>query len=241
MPFCVYFGVELDENVDICPLCNTPVTAVLPDAREIDEKLSSFPKENLFPDYEKLTRLQYRNLFWKVSTLVLLSGSLVTLSIDLLTSNTITWSRYSVATCLALFVNLSLMSVWRHRLSVSLGISFVTMSVLMVLFDFFGIQEGWGGQLGIPILLLVYVTILFLATLLKKLKTRGLNLIAYFLITSGVVSFGIEGILDRFLTGRIYPGWSLFVILSVIPVAGILLFIHFKLKRGRDLKRFFHI
>jgi len=241
MSYCVYCGVELDEEMDFCPLCNTSVTADVADARESDQKSSTFPKENLLPDYEKLTRIQYRKLFWKLSTLILLSGSLVTLAIDLLTSNAITWSKYSAVSCMAIFVNLSLLSVWRHRVVVSLGISFLSFSLLIVLFDVFGFKEGWGKQLGVPILAFFYFAFLVMTLLIKRLKNRGLNLISYFIISSGLISVGIESILDRFFSGHIALGWSLFVILSVVPVAGILLFIHFKLKKGRDLKRFFHI
>jgi hypothetical protein len=241
MSYCVYCGVEIDDEMDFCPLCNTPVTADVADARENDQKSSTFPKENLLPDYEKLTRIQYRKLFWKLSALILLSGSLVTVAIDLLASNAITWSRYSAASCLAIFVNLSLLSVWRHRLCVSLGISFISLSSLILLFDIFGFKEGWGKQLGIPILAIFYLAFLVLTLLIKRLKNRGLNLISYFIISSGLVSVGIESVLDRFFSGDIDLGWSLFVFLSVVPVAGILLFIHFKLKKGRDLKRFFHI
>jgi hypothetical protein len=241
MSYCVYCGVELDEDMEVCPLCNTLVNADVADARMSDQKSSVFPKENLLPDYDKLTRIQYRRLFWKLSALILLSGCLVTIVIDLLASNAITWSKYSAATCLAIFVNLGLLSVWRFRLVVSLGISFVTLSLLIVLFDVFGFKEGWGWQLGIPILAIFYFVILIMTFLIKRLKNRGLNLISYFIISCGLISVGIESVLDRFFTGRIDPEWSLFVIFSVVPVAGILLFIHFKLKKGRDLKRFFHI
>jgi hypothetical protein len=36
-------------------------------------------------------------------------------------------------------------------------------------------------------------------------------------------------------------GWSLIVFACILPVAVILFYIHYRLNRGTDLRRFFHI
>lgn len=238
---CPYCGVELDNNVNICPLCNTPVKGERTDAVESKEDSFYHRKENSLADNKQLTKKQNRKLFWELSVIILVSCLTTTLLIDLLTSNSITWSKYSIVICLALFILVSLLSFLRHHPLVSTIISFVTLSLLLLLFDKFSFNADWGTKLGIPIISLFYITIIALTLLIKITKNHGLNLLGYFFICCGFISAGIESILDKYFSAYIELRWSLFVIISIIPIALILFFIHYRLKKGRELRRLFHI
>jgi hypothetical protein len=119
--------------------------------------------------------------------------------------------------------------------------SFLSLSILLILLDIFSGYTGWGLKLGIPLLLAVYFVISIFILMIKKAKEKQLNLIAYFFIASGVLSICVEGIISFYTNKMLKLHWSLLVIASVIPVAAILFFIHYRLKKGADLKRFFHI
>ena len=241
MKYCSYCGVELEDTTDICPLCFANTSDELTDVRE-QERESAYAS-NEFPDPEgkNLTTLQKRKLFWELSVLILVSGIVVTLLIDLLTSKGITWSKYTVTICLALFIDISLLSFWRNRRLIFLGGTFLTQSLLLVLFDTYASNIGWGIELGIPILAIFYLTIMAFLVIIRITKIHGLNIIGYFFIISGIFTIGIECIIDRYFFGHIVLGWSLFVVVSIVPIALILFFVHFRLKKGRELRRLFHI
>jgi len=180
-------------------------------------------------------------LFWEMSGIILFSGILVTLIINLVLSKSITWSRYSITVCLVLFANISLLSFWRHRLFLLLGGSFVTTSLLLILLDMYNQKIGWGTQLGIPLLLSFYLVIIVLTWIIRKTKQHGFNVLGYIFLSVGFLSLCIEGILSWYFKSDFRFQWSLIVFACMTAIAAILFFIHYRLNRGMDLRRFFHI
>ena len=166
---------------------------------------------------------------------------MVTFIIDLVTTKRITWSKYTITACLVIFANATLITFWRHRLLILLGGSFLFSSLLLVLLDTYNSKIGWGIRLGVPILLSFYFITLILTLLVRLTKIKGLNILAYFFMAVGFFSICIEGILSKYFLNEIRFAWSLIVVVSMIPIASILFFIHYRLNRGIELKRFFHI
>ncbi len=241
MKYCSYCSVELDDTMDICPLCFTNASDELTDVREQERESVRASREFPDPDSKNLTPLEKRKLFWELSVLILVSGIVVTLLIDLLTSKGITWSKYTITICVAFFIDVSLLSFWRNRRLIFLGGTFLTQSLLLVLFDTYTFNIGWGIKLGIPILAIFYLAIIAFMVIIRITKKHGLNIIGYFFIISGTFTVGIECIIDKYFFGYIVLGWSLFVVVSIVPIALILFFVHFRLKKGRELRRLFHI
>lgn len=198
-------------------------------------------EENLLTDYQKLTKNQKRKLFWQISGIILLSGIIVTLILDFLENQAITWSRYTIIICAVVFLNTTIINFWYKKIPLLLIGSFISTSALLLLLDIFQGSIGWGVKLGVPILLAAYVIVFILISLIKAARQRGLNIIAYCLIASGLLSICTEGIISLQTIDRFYIDWSIIVMGSVLPVAILLLFIHHRLKKITDLKRFFHI
>lgn len=227
--------------MDTCPLCGTASTSSIPDVRTQYKEASWIAKEKGEAENEKLSLSEKRKLFWELSVIILFAGFCVTLLIDLMTSKSITWSRFSASTCLALIVHFSLFYFLKNRLYILLTGSFLTMSMLILLFDSFTFHLGWGSLIGIPILLFIYASILAFILVMRYSQEQGLNLIAYCFIIIGILSFGIESVLDLYFIEKIQVGWSFFVIVTLLPIALVLLFLHYRLKKGRKLRRLFHI
>ncbi len=241
MKICPQCGVELEEQFQICPLCRHPVHKGWTDPKESSHAADEQQYDKFLADYVKLTRDQKRKLFWELSGIILLSCVLITLIIDLVTSGSITWSRYSITVCLVLFANFTLLSFWRHKLVLMLGGSFVSTSLLLVLLDIYNKSIGWGTKLGIPLLLSLYLMIFVFAWLIRMTKQHGFNVLGCFFIAAGVLCVCTEGILSVYFTDHLTFRWSLIVFACMVPVAAILFFIHYRLNRGTDLRRFFHI
>jgi uncharacterized protein YybS (DUF2232 family) len=112
---------------------------------------------------------------------------------------------------------------------------------LLVLFDLYNNDIGWGTHLGIPLLFSFYLVLTFITVLFKYARQKGFNLVAWLFLGAGVLTLCIEGILSDYFKDRITLHWSLIVMVCIIPVAGMLFYIHYRLKKGIELRQFFHI
>lgn len=241
MIYCKNCGVELEESMNFCPLCGEPVTYKTDKTKEYLQFQKTKKEERLLSDFNELTHHQRRKLFWELSGIILISGMIITFIIDLITNQAITWSKYSISVCLVLFINITLIIFLQKKIFLLLVGSFISISALLMLFDIFIKNTGWGKEIGIPLILSFYFVVLVLIKIVKRSKQHGINLIAYFMIALSILGLCIEGIISLQKNNRLNLQWSVIVIASVLPVAAILLFIHYRLRKGTDLKRFFNI
>lgn len=238
---CPYCGVELEENANFCSLCGAPLLEKNKDHLAFIESEKEQQQEKLLSDYQKLTSSQKRLILWKISGLVLVSIFLVTLVFDLVANQSISWSKYSATISLVFFINTTLAVFWYKKTILWFSLSFLSTSALLVLLDLFTGGTGWGMKLGIPLLLAAYITIFVLLKLIRHTHQKGMNIIAYSLLAAGIFSLCIDGIISLYAGATITLSWSLIVIASACIIAVILLYVHFRLKKATDLRRFFHI
>ena len=240
---CPYCGVELEENVNYCSLCGEPVRPLAADENHLSHLGSGKGKreDRELTDFHRLSGFQKRMIFWKISGIILLSGMLIVFVIDLAGNQSLTWSRYPLTVSGILLVNATLVAFWYKRSLLLLLFSFLSVAILLVLLDIYAGNTGWGMQLGIPLLMAAYVVIYIFSVLIRRTKRKGLNVLAYSLGVSGVLCLCIDGILSLYSGEKLYFSWSLIVLVAVALISALLLYIHFRLKRGTDLKRFFHI
>ncbi|MGC9352503.1 MAG: DUF6320 domain-containing protein [Mariniphaga sp.] len=241
MKRCPNCGVESEENANFCALCGEPLlenTAY----HEVFIKSGKLRREEkLLTDYQKLTGFQKRKIFWQISGLIFISGIIITLLIDFIGNRSITWSKYPATISLVLFLNFTLNTFLRKRITLMVALSFLSVTALFILFDIYAGDTGWEIKLGIPTLLVAYITVLILIFLIRRAKQKGLNVIAYSMIAAGVLCVCIEGMISIYFRSSVYFGWSLIVMVSVVPISMLLLYMHYRLKKATDLKRFFHI
>lgn len=240
MKTCNYCKTELEEHMNYCPLCGNPANSKTYSENNNQNTQHQAGGKN-FREFQMLNELQRRKLLWEIAGIILLSGILVTLIIDLLSNGQITWSKYSITVCLVLFVNTSLLRFMPGNLYVIMAGSFISTSALLFLLDIYEGTRDWSLSLGIPILLTVYVLAVIFIVIVQNIKETGLNLIAYILLFIALLSIFMEGIISMHMLDQIKMEWSLVVIASLLPVSALLFFIHYRLKKGTELKRFFHI
>ena len=241
MTYCKKCNVELDELMASCPLCGTSVQGY----DQTEETTGQFEKalddKSTLTHYARLTRPQKRKLFWELSAIILFSCMITSILIDLIIHKHITWSKYVLMLGIALFINISLIVFWFRKILLLFSFSFVSLSFLLRILDGFKNPVSWITKLGIPILLAMYVILFCLILIIKKSKSKGVNLIAYTFLAIGLFSMFIEGIIAVSKQEEVVLQWSIILCVSIIPVVAILFYIHYRLGKGTDLKRFFHI
>ena len=240
MNVCNYCGVELDAEMNYCPLCGRKSNAPVVTGRKGTNKEPKETRAEVY-DFEELTQPQKRKLVWELIALVMVSGVVASFIIDLFINKQITWSKYTITIGLAFLINTSLIIFMQKRFFLLLSGCFISTSLLLVLLDLFNLNLDWGLSLGIPIIFFLYIVLFFLSILIRKSKQKGINIIAYSLIAAGILCLCIEGIISLHRYNLLKFQWSVPVLVSVLPVSAILLYIHYRLKRVTNLKKFFHI
>ena len=80
-----------------------------------------------------------------------------------------------------------------------------------------------------------------MALIIKKSRQKGVNLIAYVLIAIAITGIATEGILSLYVNNTLTLHWSLILLVCMVAISAILLFIHFRLKKATDLRKFFNL
>ncbi|WP_461633210.1 DUF6320 domain-containing protein [Labilibaculum euxinus] len=240
MNYCNKCGVELDVNMNFCPLCGLSI-GEKSGADELSTSQQKLEKDKIIDDFEKLTKAQRRKLFWELSNIILFSGILVTVTLNLFLNKSITWSSYSTVASLAVLANISVFTFWRHRMLIIVLGSLVSTSLLLILLDLFSTNVGWGIKLGIPILLSFYILLLLVIWLIRISKQRGFNILAIIFLAIGLFSICVDGFVSLYFVHQFQIRWSIIVVTSMIPISALLFYVHYRLKKGVDLRRFFHI
>lgn len=241
MNSCNNCGVELDVEMNYCPLCgqksNTPVISNQKDTIRRNQKENG----NEVYDFDELTQFQKQKLIWELITIVLVSGVVVSFIIDLFVNKQITWSKYPITIGLVLLINISLIVFMQKKIFLLMAGCFVSTSLLLLVLDLFNQNLGWGLKLGIPIIFVIYLVLFFLTIFARRARQKGINIIAYSLVAAAILCMCIEGIISLQTINLLKLRWSVIVLVSVLPVSAILLYIHYRLKKVTDLKKFFHI
>ncbi len=240
--FCKKCDVELDENMKVCPLCGTSINSEEEKTDETKDVPSTLTKEDQYiTDYNKLNTQEKRKLFWELSGIIILSGMIATLAINMIISKNIDWAKYCIIVLLCIFANITVITFLQERVFLLLSASFISNAALILFIDILSGDINWSVGLGLPMLFSFYLITAILIFLIKRTKQKSLNLFALFFIATGVFCLFIESIISYYQMNLVRLHWSVIVLVSIIPIASILFYIHYRLKRGVNLKRFFHI
>jgi hypothetical protein len=236
--YCNNCGVELEDNMQHCPLCGTAVA----DKVSADEmQLHSTTKWPGSSYVHKQMSQPQKKLTWEIVSLILLSGAVATFVVDFIINNRITWSEYPMAVCLSIFCYISLFAFSGQTTLIKTTGGFILSSICMVLLDVLTGGINWSIGLGVPLLLVSNLVIFMLIVVIRRSRAKGINLIAYAFVGAALICISIEGVVSFFKNKFLEFQWSIIVGACIVPVVIVLLFVHFRLKKGRSLEKTFHV
>ena len=96
MSYCVNCGVKLDDSLERCPLCNTPV--INPNEVSCSHSVPPFPKEN-----GQVETVKNKDMAILYSLVLIATGASCGL-LNLLAFNSSAWSLYVIGICIILWV-----------------------------------------------------------------------------------------------------------------------------------------
>lgn len=224
--------------MNFCPLCGY---AVIKEPQTNDTIRFQKKSENLSTEINKLDMIQRRKLIWEVFSIILGAGLLSTVILNIIINGTLTWSLYVVTGAVTAFIYFSIFSFLQNRLLIKIMSLWVTSAACMLVLDALDHHLSWAVYLGLPLLAAVLVVLLAFIIAIRQAREKGFNVVAYVFLAAGVLAITTENIISLYLTGNFRFNWSAIVFFSVLPVAAILLYIHFRLLKGANLKKLFHI
>ena len=234
--YCQNCGVELEDEMLICPLCGEQV-----DGNQSAKIQNAVPVSLQLPfEQTKMSKPQ-KKFTWEIVSIILLSGTIASFIVDFFINHGITWSEYTVAIGLTIFSYVSLFAFWDQRTIIKIIGGFIVSSVFLVFLDALTNGINWSIRLAIPLLLAANLIVIILISVIQRSKFKGINLIAYAFIAAALLCLSIDTILSFFETRLVKLRWSIIVSACVIPVVMVLFFLHYRFKKGRSLKKTFHI
>lgn len=235
MIICKNCGVELDAEMESCPLCGQPVSG----ASDKSNKSLAYGQQSL--QHARRMTAPQKKITWEIISLILLSAVVATFIVNFIINKKITWSEYPAAISFVIFSYISLFAFWRQRTLIQMLAGFLLSSASIIVIDIATGGISWALYLGLPMLLALNIVIAALITIIQSSKFKGINLLAWAFLGAAILCICIEGILSYYETESLRLNWSIITGGCIIPVVLVLIFVHFRLKKGRNLERTFHV
>ena len=230
---CPNCGVELDRGLESCPLCGDKKTE---DDTRVVTRTEGYPSEILKLDARERARFR-----WELSGIIAVSGIIVSLVVDLVIEKGISWSVYPVTLLAALWIYLTLLTYARRKWWILLPGLLLNTLALLLMIDLANPPASWFVQLALPFTLSFFILTGIVMFLAARSRFKGFNLLAIISIAVGVLCVVFEIFTDLFVNGTVDIEWSAITAATLIPFSAILMFVHYRLKKGLNLKSYFHI
>jgi phosphatidylserine synthase len=232
MTLCINCGVELDDGLKICPLCGRD-----PENKGEQEHVSdNYPTRII-----QLQKKENRRYLWELSGIIAFSGIAVCTILDFLTGKGLNWSLFSDVSLTAAWVILTLyLFAYKRTLTIVIFQLLVILTALFLI-DLIATGREWFFPVGLPVTVAGFIAAGTVIVLYRVVHLKGLNIIASAFIALSGFCIITEIIFDKYRKGFVDMQWSLIVAVSVLLVALLLFFYHYRLKMGNRLDSFFHI
>ncbi len=234
MSYCINCGVELDEELLSCPLCGFNIGKA--ESNETAEKSEFYPSDIILL-HKKETRIH----LWELSGIISFSGIVVCSIVDFVISKKFTWSLFADTSILASWIILTLILLAFRKYYLILPGFLITILAMLILFDLFSPPVNWFFAMGLPITITFFIAVSIVVVLWKFAHFKGFNILAIaFFILSGFCVIS-EVFIDKFLNSEVNIRWSAIVAVSILPIALVLLFVHYRMRKGNRLDSYFHV
>ncbi len=234
MPYCDQCGVEVDAYVDACPLCAAPIT---PEGRRTKKKKSRFPDRSA-PEEDNGRRGIIRFLAWEIVSITLGTALAIVLLTNLIVDWAVTWSWYPMAAIFMAWLLASFPLLLPGRPLVISALSAGSILLFLAFIDFIDdLAVNWFLHIALPISVLVILITTAVILLSVKMKKKGFNIAAFILFGHSYV----DVIFIFHLQQTVRLSWSVFVVIPVLFTGLFCLYVHYRLRRATNLKKWFQL
>lgn len=233
MSYCVNCGVKLDESLNKCPLCNTPI--INPKELKKMGAISPFPVEK-----GETEAVKSKDVI--VLTTVFLSTTAVCcLLLNLLVFSKTLWSLAVIGLCAFIWV-VVIPCIAFSKLPIYVFMLFdgLAMAGYLYMLSFLTSSKAWLIQLALPITALATVLILTFTLLMRKISSSLLALALYIYILIPILCVGIELLICHYYGYPLHITWSAVVLVPCTIIAIVLITVLSKKRLREAVRRRLH-
>ena len=217
MSYCVNCGVELDRSEKACPLCGV---AVLNPRQPYDDQAPRPYPKRLDPIYARINR----RFTAAVLSIILAFPGVFCLAINFILDGVLTWSLYVAGALALVWVFLVPYFLYSKPTVIKIFLPGVpAISLYLLLIAKLQGNHSWFLTLAMPMVIVTCGLIFLNIVLINAGKISGFAIPAAILVSAGLLTTGIELIINFDLTGRLQLGWSLFVLIPTVAIAAFFL------------------
>ncbi len=230
--YCIKCGVKLADSETCCPLCSTKVYH--PDI-EIKKEEGLFP-ENKYPSDKK-------NFKWPqvLLTAAFLLPAAIVLLCDLNFGGDVTWSGYVIGALCVIYICTVLPSWFKDANPVIfVPCGFAAIGLFLLYIDL--VTKGnWFMTLAFPIVGGVAAIVTAVVTLLRYVKRGKLYIFGGATLAMGGLALLIEFLVNITFGFSGFIGWSLYPLVTLCVIGGLLIFFAICRPAREDMERRFFI
>lgn len=234
MSYCVNCGVELEESLAFCPLCNTPVI-----------NLNNIQKQRFavspFAQEKGAVETVHSSDWAILLSTVLASTAAACGLLNFLVFNGSRWSIPVIGLCILLWVYAIPFFIYT-KLPMYVAFlfdGFIT-GIYLYMITYITQTDTWFMGIGIPIVILVTILVEVFWGLYKNISSSFLATALYFFIGIGLLCSGIEIILDLYLDGAISLYWSTIPATACVIICIVLAVVLSRKRLRNSLRRRLH-
>lgn len=236
MPFCSRCGVEVDSVVEKCPLCEAPIQK-LP-----MENGSPWPSEEApSPALPPMSTDERKALSRTITTLGFLIPASFVLTVDWFVTRSLSWSLFALASLGVAWLWALIPLVFNRKpfllITLISGVAIIGAGVISILAG----DSSWLLPIGVPVLTAAGLLSAGVTAMALKARRNGGNLAGWILLALAILSMIIDILVSSWLSGSWKPGWSIIVVSTLVPIAVLLLYLHYRPSRQRKLRQYFHV
>ncbi|ERK66684.1 hypothetical protein HMPREF1984_01598 [Leptotrichia sp. oral taxon 215 str. W9775] len=205
--YCIRCGVELEENAEKCPLCETPVPKIENEAMGIYEGEYPFVNINL---YELKMKKVKKAVFMSFFTISIISMLEVFFQ-NIIVYGHIGWAYYVIPSIL-LFDLMLFVMLNSHSMRQNLFFILVGLTSFLLIIDYGDKRLSWSLGRGIPITLAFCFIGLIFSFVWDKNKKDKIKILNFFLFFVGVFLLMLEFIIRKKFSWSIWASIPLFVL-----------------------------
>jgi len=238
MPYCSRCGVEVDTDVEKCPLCSTDIQILEPEEDQFQRYPSKIAPHSIAPKRNKKERRRMAAIY---VTFGLLIPASIAIAADIVINGDVTWGTYTISSLIYIWVLILLPLLYYKKPVLTLLAYYLSTLFFLYSIDSFSGGIYWFQGLAFPIITITAVLTVIILFLTRHSKLKGINILSYCVFALGIECIGIEFTVSLFLAGTISLGWSIIVLSAAVPAAGLLYYIFYKTKKPFKVKEYFHI
>lgn len=232
MPFCPRCGIEVDAEVETCPLCGTEI----PELEEPEWKYPYYPEYPEKPLVPPITARERGIIAWEVIGVTFAAISLLLLMLNLIINHTVSWSLYPVSSLITALLLITFPIFWPRKPVVIVAGYVITVMIFLLVIDAINGQIDWFYQLALPIMFIVLVVTAVLVFLSSKFN-KPLSITGFVLIGISIICLGVDIYTHEIVEGYFAATWSLVVLPPLIVIGLFLIYIQYRISKKVDIKK----